>query len=185
MTQRYRASGQRPFIDLVEFARTEGVLEGAVAPPQFARLRELLAGDAGEIAWRLTGERRRRPDGGADAFLSLEFEGGVELECVRCLRNVRVPIGDARLFKVAPSESLAERLDAENDEFDALVASERFDVLELVEDEAILALPIAPRHDECGLPAELPADETAAEERPNPFAVLGQLKRTPGSDQGA
>jgi len=86
---------------------------------------------------------------------------------------------------MALTETMAEREDRDADDYDVLVGSGRFDVLDLVEDEAIMALPIAPRHSACDLPdAHLPAGQNAprsrngasSPERENPFAVLASLK---------
>lgn len=173
--------GARPWIDTLEFARSGGSLEATQSPPDFPRLLDLLAAPEGRIDWRLGGERRRRPDGGADAFLALELSGSVALACTRCLKPVQAGFAEQRLFKIAATESQAEREDAQTDEYDALVASPRFDVLEFVEDEVILALPIAPRHAECSLPGGPVEPDAQAPERPNPFAVLATLKaRAPG-----
>ena len=59
-----------------------------------------------------------------------------------------------------------------------LVWSQRFDVLDLVEDELIMALPMVPLHDSCpSLPASMAVPDIAdSEKRPNPFAVLSQLR---------
>jgi uncharacterized protein len=60
----------------------------------------------------------------------------------------------------------------ENDEVDVIEvgAGDRLDVLALIEDEIILALPLAPRHESCGLPR---TDCGAGRE--SPFAVLAGL----------
>lgn len=169
-------------IDLGEFARVGGTLSGTVEPGRLPRLRELLAGDEGSIAWTLSGDRRPRPEGGSDRFLRLHLDGKVQVECTRCLQPVEATLREERLFRLAATESQAQRLDAESDEFDALVDDANFDVQELIEDESILALPIAPRHAECALPVESgPAPEEEAPPRPNPFAVLRALK---GGDDG-
>jgi uncharacterized protein len=60
-----------------------------------------------------------------------------------------------------------------------LVISPQFDLLELVEDELLMALPVSPKHEKC--PGDLKlstadADFEAEAERPNPFAKLAQLK---------
>lgn len=172
----------RPWIDTLEFARSGGTLASAQQPADFPRLLDLLAGPEGRIEWALTGERRPRPEGGADAFLRLELQGSVSLECIRCLRPVQAEFKDLRLFKITATESQAEREDAETDDYDALVASPRFDVLEFIEDEAILALPIAPRHQDCSLPGVAAGPAEAAPERPNPFAALAALKRRDAGD---
>lgn len=185
MSPRGRAA-KRPTVDLVEFARVGGELSGSHPPSALPRLRELLFDDAGRIDWALRGERRPRPEGGSESYLALRLGGSVVVQCNRCLQGVECELADDRQFKVVATESQAERFDAETDEFDALVADPRFDVLELVEDEAILALPISPRHAECALPREsAPGDEPAPAERPNPFAMLAALRKPPtdgGSD---
>jgi uncharacterized protein len=153
------------------------------------RLRELLAGDEGTLRWSLAGSRRRRPEGGYEAFLELRLAGEMRQQCVRCLEPAPVAFDETRLFKLAATEAQAEREDAQAEAFDVLASSPRFDVLELVEDEAIMALPIAPRHVDCGLPGDAvgvaatdagPGDDSPDEapfERRNPFAELEKLKR--------
>ena len=69
---------------------------------------------------------------------------------------------------------------------DLLVSSRRFDLAALVEDEAIMALPPAPRHDDCSAPAvaDAPAAGEGADAGPgdaapaprNPFGALAALK---------
>jgi uncharacterized protein len=170
-------------IDLGEFARTRGTLSGSCEPGRLERLQELLAGDDGRIEWSLSGERRTRPEGGSDGYLTLRLTGRVQVECIRCLKPVDATLDEERVFRLTATESQAQRIDAESDDFDALVEEVDFDVLELVEDEAILALPIAPRHADCALPAEIDAPTEEPESRPNPFAVLQALKGKDGERQ--
>ena len=184
MTKQRARKADRPWIDTGEFTRSAGSL-GAVQPAcGMSRLREVLSDDTGEIAWTLTGERRTRAEGGTDQFMRLRIVGDVRMPCVRCLRPVDVAIDERRLFKPALTESQAEREDAEAEDFDVLAASPRFDVLELVEDEAIMSLPIAPRHAGCALPAHVESlAEPADDDKPNPFAVLEGLKGRRGGGQ--
>jgi uncharacterized protein len=57
------------------------------------------------------------------------------------------------------------------------------DLLALIEEELLLALPIVPAHDpqECQQPADNQVSESSEDEvtRSNPFSVLAQLKRDP------
>lgn len=178
----------RPWIDTVEFARARSSLSGRVRVAGLPRLADMLADDRGELEWKLDGERRPRAEGGADSFLRLSLAGSAVLSCVRCLEPVECPVAADRLFKIAATETQAEREDAESEDFDVLAASPRFDVLGLVEDEAIMALPIAPRHERCGLPAGggAAADEAPEPKRPNPFEVLrGLAPRAAGTGAGA
>jgi uncharacterized protein len=49
------------------------------------------------------------------------------------------------------------------------------DLLALIEDEVILSLPLAPRHDEGQCES---VERRKSDEKPSPFAVLAKLKRT-------
>jgi uncharacterized protein len=172
-------------IDSREFARTGRDLDGRLPVTKFDRLASLLASDTGELRWAAHGERRERPDGGHDDFLWLQLHGVVEMTCVRCLAGTPIRIEVDRGFRLVSSEAEASREDAEDVEFDVLASAQSFDLGELIEDEAIMALPPIARHDDCELPAGAglgtdapPADEPA---RPNPFAALAALKKPPAA----
>ena len=82
-----------------------------------------------------------------------------------------------RLARVE-SEAEAYRLGGEYEPL--LIGAERISVRELVEDELLLTLPDFPQHADaqCAAPAYREEDAGArAEDRPSPFAVLGDLKR--------
>jgi uncharacterized protein len=53
--------------------------------------------------------------------------------------------------------------------------------LELIEDELLMAMPPVPKHENCPKPVKLQAVDAAFEEqpgeKPNPFAMLEQLKK--------
>ena len=71
----------------------------------------------------------------------------------------------------------------EASEEDVLVTARDFNLLELVEDELLMALPVVPKHAVCPDPVKLqvadPDFVDTVQEKPNPFAVLEQLKRKP------
>jgi uncharacterized protein len=182
-----KKQNDRPWIDTNDFSRRGAELTGGALLSRLPRLLEYLTDDEGELRWQLAGEKHMRADGGADLFLRLELNGEVSVPCTRCLQPVKARLGENRLFKLAVTESQAEREDRDADDYDVLVTSDRFDVLDLIEDEAIMALPIAPRHQDCELPADglSPVDGASAEvsePRENPFAVLSTLKRPDGDD---
>jgi uncharacterized protein len=85
-----------------------------------------------------------------------------------------------RRFRFVAGDDEAARLDEESED-DVLVLQARLNLLELLEDELILALPLVPRHATCpepllapagGEPEGMPDEEPA----PNPFAVLAALR---------
>jgi uncharacterized protein len=171
----------RPWIDTVEFCRRGSTLSARQPAGEFQRLTDLLASSDGELGWVLSGERRQRPEGGSDSFLRLVLDAKLSVRCDRCLQPMPFSLHEERLFKLALTETMAEREDRDADDYDVLVGSARFDVLELVEDEAIMGLPIAPRHSVCDLPegqmAPHPSNGALSPARENPFAVLASLKR--------
>jgi len=111
---------------------------------------------------------------GADGrlYLDLAIEGGVSMECRRCLEAVRQKVRHRAVFllwpldKDLPDEELAE------DAFDALPVGREVDLADLAEEEILLGLPLAPRHEACSLPVSEDVDGSVS-----PFDVLKQLKR--------
>ena len=65
-------------------------------------------------------------------------------------------------------------------EEDVLAMSSSFDVIELIEDELLMELPVAPRHEVCPDPVKtVAADPEFGQDtvqRQNPFALLEKLK---------
>lgn len=154
-------------VDSLDFARDERVLVGAVPVASLGRLADVLADDAGSLACELQGGR----DGDGKPYLRLQVEGSLHLRCQRCLSVLSFALAvDSTLMLVAPGEQWPDDELAE-DGPDAIEASRELAVLALVEDEVLLALPIAPRHENCRPPM---ADEL--EHRSSPFAALAKLK---------
>lgn len=171
-------------VDSRELTRTGRALEGGFAVRSLERLASLLSRDEGGLVWRVRGERRQRADGGHDDFLHLDIDGRVAMQCVRCLGEAPVAIHVDRGFRLVGSEAQAAREDTEESEFDVLAGGARFDLGELIEDEAIMALPPIARHENCALPVEAgspdpgPAAAPSPDEaRINPFAALAELKK--------
>ena len=130
-------------IDSLEFARTGQMLQGSLAVPELKRLKESLADDEGRIGFIVRGgsDARRRP------VLTLEVNGLLHLQCQRCLGLLEYPLRIANtLLLVGAGQVAAGELDEEDAEW--IEASGELDGELLVEDEIILGLPYAPRHEE-------------------------------------
>lgn len=144
--------------DAFELARAAGRRAAHTPLARLGRLAASLADGRGEIAWSIDGRSARRADGGRDLYLELRLAATVRMRCVRCLQPVDCPLAVARTLRLARTETQAEREDLEaldDDSVDVIAGSDRFAPLDLVEDEALLALPIAPRHVDCRLPADV------------------------------
>ncbi len=163
------------------FAQAAGELEGRWPVTELPRLADAAHGDAkpgaaDTVAWRLRGESRAVRNGTPQTWLHVDARCALSLVCQRCLGPVPADVQAQRSFLFVADETAAAALDAEVED-DVLVLTRSLDARELVEDELLLALPLVPRHAVCPDPLPLPAgDEAAAEERPNPFAVLSALK---------
>jgi DUF177 domain-containing protein len=157
-----------PLIDGFEFAVAGGSMRGAWAAGEFPRLRNLLHDDAGTVEYELRGARdiQGRP------CLALRVGGSLRLTCRRCLEAVSVPLCEDATLWLARTQAEIDAQPLALAGSDGIVASGAMAVRDLVEDELLLALPYAPRHESC------PAQVTEASgERQTPFAGLRGMLR--------
>ena len=101
--------------------------------------------------------------------------------CQRCLELVALPIHSSCDYAVVKEGANTQSVPKG---YDALeLGEDPLDLLALVEEELLLALPIVPVHDpkDCQQPVGLEEPESSEDEvtRSNPFSVLAQLKRDP------
>ena len=169
-------------LDVEAFVKEGGRLEGRWPLSGLDRLVESAHADArpaasDEVVWQAEGELRPVRGGTPEIWLHVAADTQMSLECQRCLQPVRAPVTARRSFRFVADEAVAAEIDADCED-DVLALTRTLNLQELVEDELILALPLVPMHDTCPQPLSAPPnDETAAEERPNPFAALAALKR--------
>ncbi len=133
---------QAEVIDGLQFARGAREQRGVVGMERLPRLAQLQCSSEG-----LEYELRGGWTGNGKPCLRLSVRGSVELRCQRCLDPIQVPIAIDVELQLAESEREISEAD---DEVDRVLASRNMDVGWLVEDEVILALPMAPRHEDCG-----------------------------------
>ncbi|MFY7864464.1 DUF177 domain-containing protein [Roseateles sp.] len=180
-------------LDVAAFARDGAELSGELAAASLLRLADAAAPEAPAsawpaVTWRVTGERREERGAEAQTWLHLEASALVRLTCQRCLQPVEEAIELSHWFRFVKDEAEALSVDAESEE-DLLVLTRSLDVIELLEDELLLSLPLVPRHETCPQPLVAPVDpalqemERAEEQRPHPFAALAALKKQQGPKQ--
>ena len=94
-----------------------------------------------------------RVDQRGSLSLQLMVSGEVELPCHRCLGSMPYKVDVERTLYLARNEAEMERLDALPDS-DAIQAGEILNLVDLVEDEVLLSLPLATMHaeGECPVP---------------------------------
>ena len=163
-------SQAQPVIDGFEFASAGASKQGVWPVSDFPRLRDMLADDAGEVAYQLDGVR----DGRGRPSLRVRVRGTLHLRCQRCLEALPYDVqADATLVLAGTlAEIHAEPADVHAP--DRVVAGKEMPVRDLVEDELILALPYAPRHESC---TARPSPDAGNGNTMSPFAGLRGLMR--------
>jgi uncharacterized protein len=155
-------------IDSLEFAREGRRLTGKWPVNSMSRLADILADDGGSLSWVVWGEC----DPDHKPFLIIEVAGELHLKCQRCLGALTHELKIRSRLQLVPRGAVWPDEDLEDDRVDPIEAAADQPVRTLVEDEVLLALPIAPRHQSCMLPGYDDGSEVAS-----PFAVLAKLKK--------
>jgi uncharacterized protein len=93
-----------------------------------------------------------------------------------------VDLDEKRRFVLLATEAEADDYPMEDEEQEPLVASQHFNLLETIEDEVLLSLPLIPKHPEgfCEPHASVFGLEDGGEvvdERENPFNILKNMKK--------
>ena len=158
---------QRIVIDSLAFAREGGLLQGELPVASLTRVLDLLVDSTGCLGYRVQGQMspRNRPQ------LMLQLDGVLSVCCQRCLEGIDYPVRVRSLLELVKDEEELTQEEIEDDSKDFLTAQKELDVVELIEDEVILDLPPAPRHESCTLP-----EAGRQAEKVSPFSVLKGLK---------
>ncbi|MCX7258221.1 MAG: YceD family protein [Polaromonas sp.] len=138
-----------------------------------------LAPDAA-VNWQAQAELRTGSGTEPDVWLHLQAKTSVPLTCQRCMGVVATPLEVDQWYRFVATEDIAMAQDDDSEE-DLLVMTPQFDLLAVLEDELLMALPLVPMHDECPVAPVLQVGEEEitdeVSEKPNPFALLAQLKK--------
>lgn len=167
----------RLIIDPIDFIQNAGIRHGKIPVIDLVRLHDLLFDKEGVLIYQISG----RFDKNAKLGLQLEVKGKIHLNCQRCLEKLVHKIDLKTFLLLAKNEVELQQAD-EDDTVDAILAAPDLDVINLIEDEIILGLPISSRHadGECNsLKLKSITDSLAGKKQSvNPFAVLATLKKT-------
>ena len=190
-------------LDLFEFARSGRQAAGLVRVSQLPRMLNEVPAEAPEresaFTWQAEGatQPELQDDGteGPQPYLRLAIHGSAWLECQRCLTPYKQAFNVDATYRIVNTEAEAEEFPLDEDEVDVIVGSTHFDLIDLIEEELLLNLPLVPKHDVCpevheslvsGAAGEEGEGDEAAQgeaedggepDRPNPFAALEALKK--------
>lgn len=172
-------------VNMQVFAQEGAPYEGVSLLQNMERLRQETLGLRPDLAvhWHASSELRPGPSGEDQIWLHLTANTAVPLACQRCMAALDVNLMVDQWFRFVATEDIAMAEDDQSEE-DLLVMEPYLDLLALLEDELLMAVPLVPMHEECpvtpvlsaGGEALAPADRVEAS-KPNPFAVLAKLKQ--------
>ncbi|MDO4433016.1 MAG: YceD family protein [Alysiella sp.] len=161
----------RILINPLTFAADKAILQGEVA------LQELdervcvpeMAETNRKIAYQITGgiDVLQRP------FLDLSVSGDLKLHCQRCLLPTDFQLNENVRIVLFSDEETLDNAMVSDESLEGMLLDEELDMLTLVEDQILMALPISPKHNDCD-DAHL---DKVNQGKPNPFAVLSGLKK--------
>ena len=164
------SSGSLPLAQLARLAQ-----ESQIAPDNLPDHPPILT----QVDYSIAAEMRQNAAAADEPWLQLRASTVLRLTCQRCLQPVDLPVDCDRTFRFVATETLAAAEDEASEE-DVLVLTKQFNLLELIEDELLMAMPLVPMHSVCPQPVKLqaadPDFEAEPAEKPNPFAILGRLK---------
>jgi len=152
---------------------------GEEAPSSFERLATILASEheQSNIVLNTTLYRRNNV-----LHLAFTLTGEVWLTCQRCLQPIAIDLSDEYDIALLDNESQIRLVNEEQDYLllDEIVTEQSPERLlpfkKLVEDEILLKMPMAPKHDDCEMSVEQFGEIPEEEETENPFAALASLK---------
>ena len=170
-------------LDIAAFAKQGDEVSGVWPLVALDRLRleahaDACPAESDQVEWRATGETRSCRGAQPQVWLHLNCGTRMALICQRCLQPLETVVQAQRSFRFVDNEALAAAIDADSED-DVLALCRTLNLVELIEDELLLALPLVPRHSVCPQPLKPREDTEPFEERAHPFAVLSELKRKP------
>lgn len=163
-------------VDVWRAVAARRVFEGSAPLAAFERLAASLTDNEGHCRYRLAFDRDRF----GTAIVEVEADADLPLICQRSLQRFLYPVRIRQTLGLVRSEqeeaALPEDVEA------VLVGAEgELTLLDVVEDELILALPVVPLDPTSSIDPLVEAAEEAEPDEPrsNPFAALAALKHKP------
>jgi uncharacterized protein len=135
------------------------------------RLAADCADKSGEIRWSIQGGATKE----AYPSMTVSVAGTVQLVCQRCLAPYGYEVDSSTVLVLGRDDEEADQIEEilDDESIDVIVGSKTCDIRDLLEDEALLALPQAPKHEVCPDTNLLDALKS---DKVSPFAGLKNLK---------
>lgn len=178
----YKMSTQSLYIDNDAFAKNQEQLTGILTLADCLRLSAFLAsqvsGNLKEVNNAIASKNNTQEsihftlEGESDAlgrhFLHLILVIDLMVVCQRCMDAMPINLNLNFSYLICDAQEIS--VTEESDEHDLQEASESMDLIALIEDEIMMAMPIAPTHQ-----GACDSGVMQSGDKPNPFAVLKDL----------
>lgn len=167
-----------PTLDVFRLARRGETVRGEAAVARLPRLAQAVLDPSVPVRYEITGRVDHQGRPGALMRLSATLP----LRCERCNEPLAFALERTVPFRFVADENELAALPVEDVELEEVIGSPAMALLPWIEDEAILSLPLVPRHADCALPLAAEPDAAPAGEGGGrrPFAALARLKRGDG-----
>lgn len=158
-------------INPLRFAKAREQIKGSLQLASFERLKGILLEKSGELQYSLSFDF----DEAGTCIIECTIDTQLTFECQRCFKPVAIGIHKSSLLAVVNDK---DKFDALAEEYESLqLDEEHIFAKELIEDELLLAIPLAPLHAEADCSGKKVLDKVNAGAKPQPFAILAALKK--------
>ena len=134
----------RPIIDALGFAQKTQSQDLRLKLADLPRLTDVSAIVNDVVQANVTGGIQH--DG--KSFIELKILSGLTLTCQRCIGLFDFQINSRSRFIITPTEDELVEISQEAQDINMMLAENELDLIEFVEDELLLALPMVPLHEE-------------------------------------
>lgn len=158
-------------IDLLHLAKSKKRIEGSMPLDSFERVKDVLMKNTDKLHYSLSFGF----DESRTCVVETTIATSLVLECQRCLGPVTIEVHKSSLLGLIRDKDEADALDKAYEPLE--LGEDTISVMELIEDELLLAIPLSPLHDENECSGKEVLDQINEDAKPRPFAALAALKK--------
>lgn len=151
-------------IDAFDFAAAGMIQKGELPWRKLPRLRDAVRAQGDGLQYVARG----RCDAQGRSWLHLEAQGSFGFVCQRCLEPMTLPWQASWALELARTQAEVDAAPEDPEAPDRILADAPLGLAELIEDEGLLSVPYAPRHDVCTARNAV----GVSDDRASPFAQL-------------
>jgi uncharacterized protein len=151
-------------INNLEFAKNKESFTKIFKMSEFTRASDMLDQLEGELQVNVTGNFDDKP------ILIISIYGKMYTSCQSCLNRIEITIDNKSMVSIFNNESELDQalFDENSATHDGVIADSQFNMFDFIEDEIIMLLPFAPKHEQC-------TSKVSISDSNHPFSQLKDL----------